>query len=79
LHALTSVIEGVFGIRLINDALTVHVNSPWPWAKLSNLRIRQSLLDLELTEDGNLIATVNGAEVARTDDGKLVLPWELFA
>lgn len=79
LHALTSVVEGVFGIRLINDALTVHVNSPWPWAKLSNLRIRQSLLDLELTEDGKLIATINGEEAARSDDGKLVLPWELFA
>ncbi|HCN06431.1 MAG TPA: hypothetical protein DIT01_00745 [Lentisphaeria bacterium] len=58
--------------------MTVYVNSPWPWVKLSNLRIRKSLLDLELTADGTLIAIVNGTETARSDDGKFVLPWELF-
>ena len=78
LSALTSVIEGVFGLRWTKDALTVYVNSPWPWVKLSNLKIRKSLLDLELTADGSLIASINGSEAARSDDGKFVLPWEMF-
>ena len=78
LSALTSVIEGAFGLRWTKDALTVDVNSPWPWVKLSNLRIRKSLLDLELTADGSLIASINGSEAARSDDGKFVLPWEMF-
>lgn len=77
--ALTSVIEGVFGVRWTNDGLTAHVNSPWPWAKLFNLRIRNSLLDLELTEDGSLVARVNGKEVGRSTDRKVKLPWEAFA
>ena len=53
LSALTSVIEGVFGLRWTKDALTAYVNSPWPWAKLRNLRFRESLLDLELMSDGS--------------------------
>ena len=79
LAVLTSVIEGVFGIRWTKNALTVHVNSPWPWAKLSKLRIRKSLLDLELTADGTLIAKINGKEVARSADRKVELAWKLFA
>ncbi len=78
LSALTSIFEGVFGIRWTKDALTVHVNSPWPWAKLSNLRIRKSLLDLELTADGSLVAKINGKEVATSADRKVELPWEMF-
>ena len=79
LSALTSVIEGVFGLRWTKDALTAYVNSPWPWAKLRNLRFRESLLDLELMSDGSLAASINGKEVARSPDGKLELSWELFA
>ncbi|MDP7397980.1 MAG: trehalase family glycosidase [Lentisphaeria bacterium] len=78
LSALTSITEGVFGIRWTRDALTVHVNSPWPWAKLSNLKIRKSLLDLELTADGSLVAMIDGNEAARDSDGKVELAWELF-
>jgi hypothetical protein len=78
LSALSSVIEGVFGIHWTQDALTVHVNSPWPWAKLSSLKIRKSLLDLELTTEGSLVVTINGNEAARGIDGKVELAWELF-
>ena len=78
LHALTSIIEGVFGLRWTRDGLTVHVNAPWPWAKLSRLRIRGRRLDLELTDGGILVATIDGKEVARSEDRKLVLPWETF-
>jgi hypothetical protein len=78
LNALTSVIEGVFGIRWTSDALTVEVNSPWPWANLRNLKIRNSKLDLVLSADGKLSAIVNGNEVAQSADRKLELPWELF-
>ena len=31
LNALTSVVEGVFGLRWTSGALKVEVNSPWPW------------------------------------------------
>ena len=78
LPAVSSVIEGVFGLRLTNDALAAHVNSPWPCAKLSNLRIRKSLLDLELMEDGTLVARIDGKEVARSMDRSVRLPWKLF-
>jgi hypothetical protein len=61
-----------------NQALAVHVNSPWPWAKLTNMKIRNSVLDLELTTKGDLIARINGKEVARNADRKLELPWEMF-
>ena len=59
-------------------ALTVHVNSPWPWAKLTNIRIRNSLLDLELRTSGELIASIDGKEVARNSEWRLELPWEVF-
>jgi hypothetical protein len=78
-HALTSIYEGVFGLRWTIEALTVHVNSPWPRAKLSNLRVRGKLLDLELTKDEILIATVDGIETARSETRRLSLPWESFA
>ncbi len=78
LSALTSVFEGVFGMLWTNQALAVHVNSPWPWAKLTNMKIRNSVLDLELTTKGDLIARINGKEVARNADRKLELPWEMF-
>lgn len=78
LAGLASVIEGVFGLRWTNEALTVEVHSPWPWAKLSNLCIRGSMLELELTAERTLIARINGAEVARTADGAAELPWTLF-
>ena len=73
-----SVIEGVFGVRWNQEALTVHLNSPWPWARLTNLRLRNSLLDLELTVNGDLIARINGQEVAKSAERKLELPWDLF-
>ena len=79
LTILNTVIEGVFGLRWTMEALTVHVNAPWPWAKLSNLRIRDTLLDLDWKEGGSLVATVNGREVARSDDDRLELRWERFA
>ena len=79
LSALSSIFEGVFGIRWTREALTVHVNSPWPWAKLSRLRIRKSLLDLEVTTDGYLVIRINGREVARSIERKAVLSWELFS
>ncbi len=78
LSALTSVFEGIFGIRWTRDALTVHGHSPWPWAKLSNVKIRNSMLDLELTTDGSLVARIDGNEVARSTDRKVELPWDLF-
>ena len=78
LHALSSVVEGVFGLRWTADALMVEVNSPWPWANLRNLKIRNSKLDLVHSEDGTVIATIDGREAARSGDRKLVLPWELF-
>ena len=59
-------------------ALTVHVNSPWPWAKLTNIRIRNSLLDLELRTSGELIASIDGKEVARNSEWRLELRWEVF-
>ena len=79
LSALGTISDGVFGMRWTKDALTVHVNSPWPWAKLSNIRIRDSLLELDLQEDGTLIARVNDNEVARSADHRLELPWQMFA
>jgi len=79
LHALTSIFEGVFGLRWTKDALTAHVNAPWPWAKLSNIRIRDSLLDLELSEDKTLVAAIDGKEAARSEDGRVELPWALFS
>ena len=78
LNALTSVVEGVFGLRWTADALTVEVNSPWPWANLRNLKIRGSKLDLLLSANGTLTATVYEKEVARSNARKLELPWELF-
>lgn len=78
LSALGTIFEGVFGMRWTKEALTVHVNSPWPWAKLSNIRIRDSLLELDLQEDGTLIARIDGKEAARSEDRKLALPWESF-
>jgi len=78
LSALSTITEGVFGMCWTKDALTVHVNSPWPWAKLSNIRIRDSLLELDLKEDGTLVARINGEEATRSHDGKLELPWESF-
>jgi hypothetical protein len=78
LSAMSSVFEGVFGMRWNKDALTVHVNSPWPWAKLTKMRIRDSLLDLELTTEGILIAKIDGKEAARSAERKLELPWEMF-
>ncbi|MDP7397910.1 MAG: hypothetical protein QGF67_08895 [Lentisphaeria bacterium] len=79
LSAMSSVIEGVFGMRWTKDALTAHVNAPWPTARLSNLRVRQSLLDLELTGDGTLVASIDGREAARSSDAEVTLPWELFS
>ena len=78
LNALTSVIEGVFGLRWTARALTVEVNAPWPWANLRNLKIRDSSLDLVLSADGTLSAVVDGKEVAQRSNRKLELPWELF-
>ena len=78
LNALTAVVEGVFGLRWTAGALKVEVNSPWPWANLRNLKVRGSKLDLLLSEDGDLTATVEEKEVARSSDRKLDLPWELF-
>ena len=77
--ALSSIFEGVFGLRWTKDALTVHVNAPWPWAKLSNLRIRGSILNLELMPDASLVARINGETVAESDNRKIQLPWELFS
>ena len=76
--ALTSVVEGVFGVRWTHGGLTAQVHSPWPWAKLPNLSIMDSLLDLELTPDGSLVARINGKEVARSANRKVALPWEWF-
>ena len=78
LSALSTITEGVFGMEWTKDALTAHVNSPWEWAKLSNIRIRDSLLELDLQKDGTLIARINGEETARSSDRKLSLPWDLF-
>ncbi len=78
LSALNSVIEGVFGLRWTNEALLVHVNSPWPWAKLTNMRIRNSMLDLELTTEGSLVAKINGKEVASSAVRRVELQWSLF-
>ena len=78
LNALTSVVEGVFGLRWTARALTVEVNSPWPWANLCNLKIRGSTLDLLLSADGDLTAIVDGKEVAKSSDMNLELPWTLF-
>ena len=79
LSAMSSVIEGVFGIRWTNNALTAQVSSPWPWVRLFNLRIRNSLLELESTSEGDLAARINGREVARSRERRLELPWNLFA
>ena len=78
LNALTSVVEGVFGLRWTAGALTVEVNSPWPWANLRNLKVRGSMLDLLLSSDGTLSAIVDGKEVAQSRHRKLELDWELF-
>ena len=78
LHAVNSVIEGAFGLRWTAGALTVEVNSPWPWANLRNLKIRGSKLDLLLSANGTLTATLDEKEVARSSDRKLELSWELF-
>ena len=78
LGALAAVIEGVFGMRWTNQALTAHVNSPWPRARLSNLRIRNAVLDLELAASNELVASIDGKEVARSAERKVELPWELF-
>lgn len=78
LPALAAITEGVFGLRWTIEALTVHVNSPWPWAKLSNIKIRKSLLDLELREDGTVTAVIDGKNVARNDEGRLELSWDMF-
>ena len=78
LNILSTVIEGVFGIRWTEDALSVFVNSPWPWAKLSNLRVRGKMLDLDWAEDGTLLATFDGKEAARSSESRLTLPWNIF-
>lgn len=79
LHALTSIMEGVFGLRWTNQALTIDVHSPWPWMRLSNLRIRDSLLELDLQEDGTFIARIDGNQVAQSSNRKMEIPWEEFA
>ena len=78
LSALTSIFEGVFGLRWTKDCLQLTVNSPWPWARLQKLKIRNSRLDIELNEAGELIACVNGREALRTTENSAELPWELF-
>ena len=78
LNALTSVIEGVFGLRWTSTALQVEINSPWPWANLRHLKIRGSTLDLLLSADGTLSAMIDGKEAAKSSDRKLALPWGLF-
>lgn len=78
LTAVTGISEGAFGLRFTDEALEVHVQSAWPRAKLSNLRIRGRMLALELTEEGTLIASVAGNEIARSDDRRFRLPWEMF-
>ena len=78
LSALTSIIEGVFGLRWTASALEVEAHSPWSWANLRNLKVRNSKLDLVLSADGTLSAIVDGKEVAQSSDRKLALDWELF-
>ena len=65
-------------MRWTNQALTAHVNSPWPRARLSNLRIRNAVLDLELAASNELVASIDGKAVARSAERKVELPWELF-
>ena len=79
LSAMSSVIEGVFGLRWDVDGLKVDVHAPWPRARLSNLRIRDHILDLELGPDGQLIAEIDGKEVTRGPHGSVELPWELLS
>ena len=78
LYILNTVIEGVFGMRWTKEALTVDVNSPWPRAKLSNVRIRGKKLSLNWKKDGTLVAELDGKEIARSDDSQLSLSWDVF-
>jgi hypothetical protein len=56
----------------------VEVHSPWPWASLVNLKIRDSVLDLEFEEKGVLNVRINGREMESYPNGKAELPWNLF-
>lgn len=76
--AWTSILEGVFGLRWTKNALTAHVNAPWPTAKLGNLKIRGSLLELEQLKDQSLVVRINGEDVSHGEDRKVELPWSLF-
>ena len=78
LTALSAVIEGAFGLRWTRDSLNVDAHLPWAWGRLMNLRIRGSVLDLELLEDGRLRVTIDGETVMTSSDGKAELGWELF-
>ena len=79
LSALSAVIEGVFGLRWTADGLTVNVQSPWPWVRLRNLRMRRSVLDLEWAAEGGLSAHVDGRPVISAASGPAKLAWTLFA
>ena len=58
--------------------LTAHVNAPWPTAKLGNLKIRESLLELEQLKDQTPVARIDGEDVSHGEDRKVELPWSLF-
>ena len=78
LGALTSVLDGAFGLRWTAEALTVDAHLPWKWANLRNLKVRSVWLDLLVEEGGRIRALVGGEEIAAGRDGKLRLPWKLF-
>lgn len=78
LSALTSVIEGAFGLRWTTDGLAIDTQTPWDWASLRNLRIRGCKLDLVLSAGGKLTARIDGREAASSAEGNLLLPWEVF-
>lgn len=78
LSALSSIYEGVFGLRWKKAGLIVEVNSPWPWVKLFNLKIRKSVLDLEFSKDGMLSAVIDGDKAIKAEGNKLELYWNMF-
>jgi hypothetical protein len=78
LSALSSIYEGVFGLRWTKTGLLVEVNSPWKWVSLYNLKVRGSVLKLELSDDGILSAVINEDKVIKSTDNKLRLDWNLF-
>ena len=63
-NLITGLYEGVFGLR-VDDGLEVNVNSPWPEASVSNLRVLGHKVGVSWSKDKGLTLSVDGQDVIK--------------